>query len=374
MPLNKPNPTINLQSTFLGFTDSLTLLQKSKVSSTLDTQIKHNNVIMPKKQFIYLKLNEGYIPIIEEDVSYYSRKLGDYTKPKSEYRLSNPEGSYYTITKTEYNFATYLIENDFLDVVKTKQYIDAEQIKLAQLAQIEFNRKQQEKLDKELLKQQKQEFDLWLSEQAENYSDNTKLDLAKTIFESEQCDYNELYLCKLLVTIDNIDITACKEKLKNSLYSHNKTSKKVFYHITGIKLPSTDKGTMEIIDGLTLSSYQGIIPYKKKQSKSNNNNDTQTETFYKLIRRHSSYHFESVTGSPITKHGLEMFITQDEYGDYQLSESKSGVLIIANVYTKKELMSKLKSLVDQYGIEYTKRLIQESIDKYGISPRYQDVI
>jgi len=374
MPLNKPNPTINLQSTFLGFTDSLTLLQKSKVSSTLDTQIKHNNVIMPKKQFIYLKLNEGYIPIIEEDVSYYSRKLGDYTKPKSEYRLSNPEGSYYTITKTEYNFATYLIENDFLDVVKAKQYIDAEQIKLAQLAQIEFNRKQQEKLDKELLKQQKQEFDLWLSEQAENYSDNTKLDLAKTIFESEQCDYNELYLCKLLVTIDNIDITACKEKLKNSLYSHNKTSKKVFYHITGIKLPSTDKGTMEIIDGLTLSSYQGIIPYKKKQSKSNNNNDTQTETFYKLIRRHSSYHFESVTGSPITKHGLEMFITQDEYGDYQLSESKSGVLIIANVYTKKELMSKLKSLVDQYGIEYTKRLIQESIDKYGISPRYQDVI
>jgi len=374
MPLNKPNPTINLQSTFLGFTDSLTPLQKSKVSSTLDTQIKHNNVIMPKKQFIYLKLNEGYIPIIEEDVSYYSRKLGDYTKPKSEYRLSNPEGSYYTITKTEYNFATYLIENDFLDVVKAKQYIDAEQIKLAQLAQIEFNRKQQEKLDKELLKQQKQEFDLWLSEQAENYSDNTKLDLAKTIFESEQCDYNELYLCKLLVTIDNIDITACKEKLKNSLYSHNKTSKKVFYHITGIKLPSTDKGTMEIIDGLTLSSYQGIIPYKKKQSKSNNNNDTQTETFYKLIRRHSSYHFESVTGSPITKHGLEMFITQDEYGDYQLSESKSGVLIIANVYTKKELMSKLKSLVDQYGIEYTKRLIQESIDKYGISPRYQDVI
>jgi len=374
MPLNKPNPTINLQSTFLGFTDSLTLLQKSKVSSTLDTQIKHNNVIMPKKQFIYLKLNEGYIPIIEEDVSYYSRKLGDYTKPKSEYRLSNPEGSYYTITKTEYNFATYLIENDFLDVVKTKQYIDAEQIKLTQLAQIEFNRKQQEKQHKELLQQQKQEFNNWLSEQAENYSDNTKLDLAKTIFESEQCDYNELYLCKLLVTIDNIDITACKEKLKNSLYSHNKTSKKVFYHITGIKLPSTDKGTMEIIDGLTLSSYQGIIPYKKKQSKSNNNNDTQTETFYKLIRRHSSYHFESVTGSPITKHGLEMFITQDEYGDYQLSESKSGVLIIANVYTKKELMSKLKSLVDQYGIEYTKRLIQESIDKYGISPRYQDVI
>jgi len=375
------NTTINLQNTFLGFTDTFTPLQKSKVSSTLDTQIKHNNVIMPKKQFIYLKLNEGYTPHIKEDISYYSRKLQDYTKPKSEYRLSNSEGSYYSITKTEYNFAVYIIQNDFLDVVKAKQYIDAEQIKLDQLAQIEFDKKQQEKINKENLQQQKQEFDNWLSEQAENYSDNTKLDIAKSIFEFEQGDYNELYLCKLLVTIDNIDILACKEKLKNSLYSHNKTSKKVFYYVTGIKLPATDKGTFEILDSLTVSSYQGIIPYKKKQSKTSNN-DTQsiapitpkTETFYKLIRKHSDYHFKSVTGLPVTKYDLEMFITQDEYGGYQLSESKSGVLIVANVSTKKELMSKLKSLMDQYGIEYAKKLIQESIDKYGISPKYQDVV
>jgi len=377
MPLNKPNPTINLQSTFLGFTDSLTPLQKSKVSSTLDTQIKHNNVIMPKKQFIYLKLNEGYIPIIEEDVSYYSRKLGDYTKPKSEYRLSNPEGSYYTITKTEYNFATYLIENDFLDVVKTKQYIDAEQIKLTQLAQIEFNRKQQEKQHKELLQQQKQEFNNWLSEQAENYSDNTKLDLAKTIFESEQCDYNELYLCKLLVTIDNIDITACKEKLKNSLYSHNKTSKKVFYHITGIKLPSTDKGTMEIIDGLTMLDFKGIIPYKKKQFKANNNEQPKlpiTEVFYKSIRKPSP-HYEECAGIPLNKYGLDMFITQYSDGTYQLSEAKSGMLMI-DADTKKKLMDKLKDIINLHGIEKINRMIQDNINSngIGISPKYRDVV
>ena len=371
------NTTINLQNTFLGFTDTFTPLQKSKVSSTLDTQIKHNNVIMPKKQFIYLKLNEGYIPIIEEDVSYYSRKLGDYTKPKSEYRLSNPEGSYYTITKTEYNFATYLIENDFLDVVKTKQYIDAEQIKLTQLAQIEFNRKQQEKQHKELLQQQKQEFNNWLSEQAENYSDNTKLDLAKTIFESEQCDYNELYLCKLLVTIDNIDITACKEKLKNSLYSHNKTSKKVFYHITGIKLPSTDKGTMEIIDGLTMLDFKGIIPYKKKQFKANNNEQPKlpiTEVFYKSIRKPSP-HYEECAGIPLNKYGLDMFITQYSDGTYQLSEAKSGMLMI-DADTKKKLMDKLKDIINLHGIEKINRMIQDNINSngIGISPKYRDVV
>ena len=375
------NPTINLQSTYLGFTDSLTPLQKSKVSSTLDTQIKHNNVIMPKKQFIYNKLNEDYTPIIEEDVSYYSRKLGDYTKPKSEYRISNQEGSYYSITKTEYNFAVYLVQNDFLDVVKVKQYIDAEQIKLAQLAQIEFNRKQQEKLDKENLQRQKQEFDSWLSEQAENYNKNTKLDLAKTIFESEQGDYNELYLYKLLVTIDNIDIFACKEKLKSSLYSHNKTSKKVFYHVTGIKLPVTDKGTMEILDGLTLSSYQGIIPYKKKQLKINNNNDTKTqskapitETFYKSIRKPSP-HYEECTGIPLSKYGLDMFITQFSDGTYQLSEAKSGMLMI-DADTKKKLMDKLKDVVNLHGVEKINKMIQDNIDSngIGISPKYRDVV
>ena len=367
---------INIKDTFLGFTDALTPLQKSKVSSTLDTPIKHNNVIMPKKQFIYNKLQEGYIPVEEENVSYYSRKIQDYTKPKTEYRISNSEGSYNDITKTEYNFATYLVENDFLDVVKVKRYIDAEQTKLAQLAQEEFNRKQQEKLDKELLQQQKQEFDSWLSEQAENYSDNAKLDLAKSIFESEQGDFNELYLCKLLVAIDNIDILACKDKLKNSLYSHNKTSKKVFYHLTGVKLPATDKGTMEILDSLTLSSYQGIIPYKRKQSKVNNDTHPQTpitETFYKLISKPSP-HYEKVIGIPISEFGLDMFIIQDVNGLYNLSEAKSG-LLIASESSKKKLMEKAKEIINKYGIKRINENILYMTNKFdiGISPKYRDV-
>jgi len=380
MPLNNPNPTVNLQSTYLGFTDTLTPLQKSKVESTLDTQIKYNNIIMTKKQFIYNKLQEGYIPVIEENVSWYSRKLQDYTKPKTEYRLENQKGSYNDITKTEYNYATYLVENDFLDVVKAKQYIDAEQNHLIQLAQEEFDRKQQEKQHKELLQQQKQEFNNWLSEQAENYSDNAKLDIAKSIFLDCQGDYNEVYQCKLLVLIDNIDNPMCIDRLKNSLYSHNKTSKKVFYHVTGVRLPATDKGTMDILDGLTLSSYQGIIPYKKKQSKANNNEQSATpksqitETFYKSIRKPSP-HYEECTGIPLNKYGLDMFITQYSDGTYQLSEAKSGMLMI-DADTKKKLMDKLKDIINQHGVEKINRLIQDNIDSngIGISPKYKDVV
>ena len=165
------------------------------------------------------------------------------------------------------------------------------------------------------------------------------------------------------------------------MYSHNKTSKKVFYHVTGIKLPSTDKGTMEILNGLTLSSYQGIIPYKKKQSKTNNNNDNQTEskspiteTFYKSIRKPSP-HYEECTGIPLSKYGLDMFITQHSDGTYQLSEAKSGMLMI-NADTKKKLMDKLKDIINLHGVEKINRMIQDNIDNngIGISPKYRDVV
>jgi len=363
--------TINIQHTYLGFTDNLTPLQKSKFQSTLDTQIKHNNVIMPKKQFILLKLQEGYVPHIEEDISYYSRKIGDYTKPKSEFRIENSEGSYYTITKTEYNFALHIINNDFLNKQKALDFIETEYNNQAKQAHDEFNRKQQEKLDKELLEQQSKEFDLWLAEQVENYSDNTKLDLAKSIFLDKQGDYNELYLCKLLVLIDNIDNPMCRDKLENWLHADNTTSKKLFYHITGVKLPSTNKGTVEIIDGLTLSDYQGIIPYKKKKQKVNK--EVITDTFYRLVTKYHDYHFETVIGESITKYGLDMFIVNVN-NQYQLLESKGGNLLVSKVNTKTELMNKLKSLVEQYGIDHINKLIQNSIDKFGVSPKYQDVV
>ena len=67
-----------------------------------------------------------------------------------------------------------------------------------------------------------------------------------------------------------------------------------------------------------------------------------------------------------------MFIAQNN-GEYSILECKGGNLLVSKVNTKTELMSKLKSLVDHYGIEYINKLIQDSIDKFGISPKYKDV-
>jgi len=360
---------MNIKDTYLGFTDNLKPMQKAKTEKTLDNSIKYKGSIITNKEFILIKLQKGLTPGIEEDYSYYSRKLQDYTKPKTDYRLKDQDSSFYHITKTEYDYALYLIDNNFLDEQKVKEFIAVENNRLLQIAQDEFNQKQQEKEHKETLEIQKQEFDNWLNEQAENYSDNVKLDLAKIIFLDKQGSYNELYLCKLLVLIDNIDNPMCKHQLISWLHNDNTTSKKLFYHITGVKLPPINKGTVEILDELTLSDYQGMILYKKR--KPNTNKEIITDTFYRLVKKYPDYHFEVAIGESISKYGLDMFIIQNN-GKYQILESRSGALF-ATENTKTELMSKLKSLIDRYGIDHINKLIQDSIDKFDISPKYRDV-
>ena len=128
---------------------------------------------------------------------------------------------------------------------------------------------------------------------------------------------------------------------------------------------------METLDRLSLSSYQGMILYKKR--KPNTNKEIITDNFYRLVKKYPDYHFETVIGEPITKYELDMAIVQNN-GEYSILESKSGALLVSKTNTKTELMSKLKSLIDHYGIEHTKKLIQDSIDKFGISPKYKDVV
>ena len=366
---------MNIKDTYLGFTDNLKPMQKVRTKKTLDNLIRCNGNVITNKEFIFIKLQEGLIPCIEEDYSYYSSKLRCETKPKTDYRLKDQDGSFYHITKTEYNYALYLLENNFLDKQKVKEFIVTENNRLLQLAQDEFNHKQQEKERKENLEREKQEFNNWLTEQAENYSDNEKLDIAKSIFLDIQGQYNELMICKLLVLINNIDNPICKDMLKSWLHTHNTTSKKVFYHMTGIKLSSTDKGTMPLLDSLNTADFQDIVPYIKKQSKVDKvKKEVITDTFYKLIRTPEP-HYEEVIGVPISKYGLDMFITQDSNGVYSISEAKSG-LLITNASTKNELMKKLKDAINRHGIEKINQIIQEQINKggIGISPKYRDVV
>ncbi|WP_299831352.1 hypothetical protein [uncultured Metabacillus sp.] len=115
---------IKLNNTYLGFTNNLKPIQKAKQENTLDNLIRFENDVMKEKEFIYTLLQKGYTPTIEENYSYYSRRLDGMTKPKTDYRLyNNEEDSFSSVTKTAYNFAVYVIENDFLNEDKLNNYI-----------------------------------------------------------------------------------------------------------------------------------------------------------------------------------------------------------------------------------------------------------
>lgn len=92
-----------------GFCDNMTALQKGKVLKCLNVINRYDNYgNLPRKEFIFKALQDGLKPGIQYNVTYYSRK-GYTTKPVV-YIMDAQEYSI-DITKTEYNYAIYLIEN-----------------------------------------------------------------------------------------------------------------------------------------------------------------------------------------------------------------------------------------------------------------------
>lgn len=246
---------MDIKNTYLGYTDNMSPMQKARAENTLDKLIRSDGKVMTQKEWIIHELKKGSKPHIEHNYSYYSHKTGQKTKPKDDYRLITSNDTFYQITKTEYEFAQYILENDLTDEAKINEYIT-----------VERNRNEENnrlKAEQEKVREEKRraelEFETWLQNKANEYNNSKKLELAKTIFFEDHGRYNEQYLAKLLVLIENIDNSKCRTKLKEILHTHNKTSKKIFYSVTGIKLPNTDKGTMEILDKITVNDYQIAI-------------------------------------------------------------------------------------------------------------------
>jgi len=356
---------MDLTNTYLGFTDNMKPMQKARAEKLLDSKKRYNGTVLTNKQFVVNQIIEGSIPEFKDDITHWSNKINDYTQPKSEYYLKTKDNSYWTIEKTLYNFAVYLIAKEFTYEVRVVDFIKEDQKR----KEAEQQRLEQERLDKEQEKenekQRKTKYNNWINEQAENYNNSKQLNLLKQIQLAELGEFSQ-HSVRLLVLIDNIDDYFCKEALKGWLHSGNTTSKKVFYHVTGIKLPVTNKGTYEILDNITKSQYKGIVPYKKRQT---HNKDIQT--FYRNIRVPVP-HFEEVQAEAYNKYGLKMFITNFEE-QWQISEARSGLRIV-NGITKKMAFDELKKMIDKHGVEKFKEQIEQAIKLYGESPKYREVI
>lgn len=352
-----------IQNTYFGFTNSKTALSQTRIEDTLNKLIMYNGEVMTRKQFVYIKLHEGCKPEVAYDVVYYSRKLQDYTKPKTEYRLSK-DNLYNEVSKTEYDYAVYLLSNNILDDEAALRLIENEinANRIAEEKRIEAERLAKEAEERAV--KEKEEFEAWLKSEAENYKDTEKIELQKQIFMHEVGSYHPRSI-QLLVMIDNIDNPKCKEKLKDWLHNSNTASKKTFTHITGISLHPTDKRTREILDNISKADFQGMIPFKPRQK-----HEVQLETFYifEFNSDLNKYVYSEVTAEPLEKYGLKLFI-RNFSGKYSISEAKTG-LGMGSGKTKQAALDELKNAVERYGIEKINSLIDQHIEKHGISPKF----
>lgn len=358
---------IKLNDSTLGYLNTLTKLKAGKVENTLNSLIRYNNIVMCRKEWLIQLLFDGYNELeVVKDVTYWSRKLDDYTKPKTEYHLYNKDDkSYHNITKTDYDFVSYLFENGLITESAIEQKLESEnkETELQKLADTEQAKKEME--EKQKKKERENEYKEWLENQISTYPENEKYELAKEIFLSEIGEYSEQQLKKFLVLVENIHMLECRNKLKSWLHNSNITSKKVFYHVTGIKLDATYSKTLDILNSINTIDYKGIVSYKKRKEST----EPDMVTFYKAINI-PKFEWQESRGEKLVKYGLDMFITKTDKG-YSITEGKTGCLMVSSSSTKKEMYENLANVVDGK-LDKVKANIQNLIERNGISPLYRD--
>lgn len=96
----------------LGWADGMTELRFGKVMATLGVLVRVDGKVIPKYQFVINAVNDGWVPDKRDDVvTYYgSRWEPKKSKPRTEYRMKR-DNLVYKVTKTEFDFATYLVQN-----------------------------------------------------------------------------------------------------------------------------------------------------------------------------------------------------------------------------------------------------------------------
>lgn len=95
-----------------GYADGKTQIQTERIFDVLSKKYIYDGKLKTRKDFIIDTLSEGGKAEQKDGViSYYGSKWDrKQSKPKTEYRLYTAEGSFYTITKIEFDFACFMMQ------------------------------------------------------------------------------------------------------------------------------------------------------------------------------------------------------------------------------------------------------------------------
>lgn len=356
---------------FLGFTDGIKEPRKTKVENELSACYRYNGSLYNAVEFLCVKLLEGCYPDKEENYQYYKRN-GELSKPKTLYKYYSEDTehgkTYFELNKTQYDFVCYLLENGLNTEEKILAYdkADVERVEALQRAEAEEKARQEEAKAKENAERERMK--RIIVEESQYISEEEKA-IVESVFLSIYGQANN-WNYSLVALIHNFDDKYCKEEIISRLHNENKASIKIFECITGLKLPKSYKERKAYLEGLTKEDFQEMVQYKpRKKAEHTEEKEVQKEEFYILL---GNFTWNKVLAEPIKKYGIDMFIYCDN-GAWKLSHAEVGVCITTG-RNKTECMQKLKTMIDNKGIDAFNRLVENNkqmvFNRAGMNPRY----
>ena len=358
-------------NSFYGFTDSIKQPRRTKVENTLDKLVRDNSTAVYRyADFIVNKIfteacNIAKIRTITHGMieGYYGKEYGELKNPKTAYSIYDLSGHGYTLNKTYFDFANYIIENfKTLDDVQTFINTESENIKAEQEA--ELKRIEEEKSDKEAKEQVKKDFENWKCDEVQKLINTDIHKLCAEVFTSIYPDYNyPLGNLSVIVYSDNIENPLCRDGLISMLHNNNKASIKVFEVYTGVKLAKNHKERIIQLETITKNDYKGMQEFKPR--KKSEHIEKELETYYRSVKGE----FVEEKGESIKLDGMTFFIGKSDKGMYIVTESTTGCGCTEAHKTKQLAKDAIKDIIKNKKDVLLKG-IQNAYDRGIKSPLY----
>ena len=239
---------------FYGFASDKTEMQRNNIYSRL-TSVRRKGTTYTGVNYNGTRYSytEYYRQLVKEaeDLNAVERN------GKTEYRFVFPNHMIIPLNKTQYEFALYLKENGFADDAKAEAFYAQEQQALRE-------QHDKEKADEEAATEKRKEYSAQ-NKAMDSLLDQWVLDMEKehphamAVARKISADHGYAYnarLLRILALMHNSkllhDSAVARElyqrKMRESLYTDNKVSRKLFQLYSGMALPNTEKGTAEVLE------------------------------------------------------------------------------------------------------------------------------
>ena len=365
------NRTEQLKDSTIGYSETLNKLQAARVEKILNemfryTEFDESKAIYSRKAFIVNRLELGCTPKFDTYNEYSSKH--ERVIEKSRYIMLYPhENLCCEITKTEYNFVIYLLNE--IGLKNIDSFIEKENAEKEAARLLKIKEEQAQKDADEKAELEEEEYKIWFREQCGKYDNEITIDIQKAIFLDTCGSYSD-HAKGLLVLIDNIDNQLCRKQLISWLNNGNKASIKTFEHITGIILEKTAKKRILQLENIKKSDYASeLIAYKarKKPVKSGF-----SDKFYIAVSRNGGLVYEERYGLLWKCRGYDFYIEKIKEGFFRVSEGKTGSMFLEKRGTLSDTYTETKNKIDRIGTLGLDNYINEHTKKHGISPLYQN--